>query len=127
MASVLKPEELESYRKALLDLRSRLRDDVDQMTDEALNGAGSEASGNLSTMPLHMADLGTENFEQEFTLGLIESERATLEQVREALLRMEEGTFGHCLECRDPIAKTRLQAIPYTRYCIECARKLEKQ
>ena len=125
MAHVLKQDELESFRKVLLNLRARLRGDLDQMTDEALRRTQSEASGNLSNVPLHMADLGTENYDQEFTLGLIESEQATLEQVQSALGRLNAGTFGKCEECHEPIAKPRLQALPYTRHCIQCARKLE--
>ena len=65
-----------------------------------------------------MADLGTENYDQEFTLGLIENEQGTLELVNEALDRMENGTFGQCVECDEPISKPRLQAIPYARHCI---------
>ena len=126
MATALKTDEVESFRKILLTLRSRLQGDLDQMTDEALNRAG-EGSGNLSNMPLHMADLGTENFDQEFTLGLIENEQDTLEQVRAALGRIDASTFGTCDECGEPISKSRLQALPYTPVCIECARKREGQ
>jgi RNA polymerase-binding transcription factor DksA len=125
MATTLKPDELETLRKSLLGLRARLRGDLDQMTDEALRRSQPEASGNLSNVPLHMADLGTENDDQEFTLGLIENEQATLEQVLDALDRMTSGRFGHCTECGESIAKARLQALPYTPHCIQCARKLE--
>jgi RNA polymerase-binding transcription factor DksA len=125
MASVLKNEELLSFRQILVSLRARLRGDLDQMTDEALQRHGAESSGNLSNLPLHMADIGTENYDQEFTLGLIENEQATLEQVQEALGRLDAGSYGRCQECQGSIAKPRLQALPYTRHCIECARKLE--
>jgi DnaK suppressor protein len=127
MASVLKTEELETFRKTLLDLRSRLRGDLDQMTDEALRRDQPDSSGNLSNVPLHMADVGTENYDQEFTLGLIENEQGTLEQVNEALDRLSQGTFGRCVECNEPISKPRLQALPYTRHCIQCARQLESR
>jgi RNA polymerase-binding transcription factor DksA len=125
MASVLKSEELESFRNALLVLRSRLRGDLDQMTDEALRRDQPDASGNLSNVPLHMADIGTENYDQEFTLGLIENEQGTLELVNEALNRLNHGNYGRCEECKEPISKPRLQALPYTRHCIQCARELE--
>src|SRR5580693_454789 len=125
MASVLKNEDLVSYRQVLQTLRSRLRGDLDQMTDEALRRDNNGGTGNLSNVPLHMADLGTDNYDQEFTLGLIENEQGTLELVEEALERMENGTYGQCAECGEPIAKPRLQAIPYARHCIKCARKLE--
>ena len=127
MANALKTEELESYRNMLQGLRSRLRGDLDQMTDEALRRNQNETSGNLSNVPLHMADVGTENYDQEFTLSLIENEQATLEQVQSALNRIDVGNYGRCEECLEPIAKPRLQALPYTRHCIQCARKLESR
>jgi DnaK suppressor protein len=125
MSSVLKNDELESYRETLQDLRARLRGDLNQMTDEALHWDNAGGTGNLSNVPLHMADLGTDNYDQEFTLELIENEQGTLELVVEALDRMEKGTFGQCVECDEQISKPRLQAIPYARHCIVCARKLE--
>ena len=125
MATVLKNEELDSFRHILHHLRSRLRGDLDQMTDEALRRNMTSGSGNLSNVPLHMADVGTENYDQEFTLGLIENEQETLELVHEALTRLDQGKFGLCVECGEPIPRPRLQAIPYTRHCIGCARKME--
>jgi RNA polymerase-binding protein DksA len=125
MAASLKSEELDSFRNALQGLRSRFRGDLSQMTDEALRRNVAESSGNLSNVPLHMADVGTENYDQEFTLGLIESEQGTLDLINEALGRIEQGKFGLCVECGEPIAKQRLAALPYARHCIQCARKLE--
>lgn len=123
----MKPAELESYREMLTRLRARLRGDLDQMTDEALRRDQPESSGNLSNVPLHLADVGTENYDQEFTLSLIENEQGTLELIHDALVRIDAKTFGICEECGQPIAKPRLQAIPYARHCIDCARELEKR
>ncbi len=127
MASAMKPEDLESFRETLLGLRARLRGDLDQMTDEALGRNQPESSGNLSNVPLHMADVGTENYDQEFTLSLIENEQGTMEQIREALGRIDAGTFGKCEECGETIARPRLQALPYAKYCIGCAREMESR
>jgi RNA polymerase-binding transcription factor DksA len=125
MSGAFKTDELELFRDTLQGLRARLRGDLDQMTDEALRRDNNGGTGNLSNVPLHMADLGTDNYDQEFTLGLIETEQSTLELVNEALSRMEKGTYGLCVECSEPISKARLQAIPYAKNCIGCARKLE--
>jgi len=125
MAASLKPEEIESYRRLLGSLELRLRGSVDQLTDEALRRNQAEGSTNLSNVPLHMADVGTENYDQEFTLGLIENEQETLKLIDEAKDRLKDGTYGRCTECEQPVAKARLAALPYTRYCIDCARKLE--
>src|SRR3954464_4338958 len=107
MASVLKNDELESFRKVLLGLRSRLRGDLDQMTDEALRRDQPDSSGNLSNVPLHMADVGPENYNHEFTLENIENEQEPLGEVNEALNRINGGTFGRCEECSEPIARPR--------------------
>ncbi|GAC1337302.1 MAG: hypothetical protein NVSMB14_04620 [Isosphaeraceae bacterium] len=124
--AALKSEEIETFRRTLLDLRARLRGDLEQMTDEALKRNQPDASGNLSNMPLHMADVGSENYEQEFTLGLIENEQTTLDQIHDALERIESGAFGRCSQCDGAIAKPRLQALPYAKHCIDCARLVEQ-
>ena len=118
--------ELNTYRQQLTDLRNRLRGDVSHLTNEALRQLGGEASGSLSNTPIHMADLGTDNFDQEFTLGLIQNEEQALDEITAALDRLQQGTFGRCEECHKDIPRARLQALPYARYCVECARKLEQ-
>jgi RNA polymerase-binding transcription factor DksA len=118
--------EIDTYRQQLLNLRQRLRGDVSHLTSEALRKTGGEASGSLSNTPIHMADLGTDNFEQEFTLGLIQNEEQALDEIAGALDRLDQNVFGRCEECHKEIPRPRLQALPYTRYCVECARKLEQ-
>lgn len=118
--------ERETYRETLLTLRSRLKGDVTHLADEALRARGGEASGSLSNAPLHMADLGTDNFEQEFTLNLLQNQEQALTEIDEALERIKQGSFGLCEECQEPIPKARLQALPYTRHCVACARKLQQ-
>ena len=127
MATALKPEELKSFRTSLEGLRARLKGDLHQLTDEALGSGQGENSGNLSNVPLHLADAATDNFDQEFDLSMIENEQETLNQVEEALVRIDAGTFGKCAECGTMVAKPRLQALPYTTLCIDCARALESR
>jgi RNA polymerase-binding transcription factor DksA len=119
--------ELEAYRQSLLTLRSRVTGDVSHLSDEALRQNQKEASGNLSSMPIHMADIGSDNFEQEFTLNLLANEETVLAEIAGALERIDDGSFGRCEECQAPIPKTRLKELPYTRYCVQCARKLEQR
>jgi DnaK suppressor protein len=117
--------ELVAYKELLLSLRARLRGDVSQMANAALKKSRSEANGDLSTMPIHMADIGSDNFEQEFTLSLMENEGVTLDQIESSLERIEEGTYGQCEECGVKIPKARLNAIPYATLCIRCAEQQE--
>ena len=121
----MKKAEMNEYKDRLLALRARLRGDVTQLADEALKRNRQEASGDLSTMPIHMADIGSDNFEQDFTLTLLESEEGTLEQIEIALARIADGTYGTCENCGATIPKPRLQAIPYAMRCVDCARKQE--
>ncbi len=119
--------EQEKYRRELLDLSGRLRGDVAQGEHAALRKTGGEGSGNLSNMPTHPADLATDNFEQETAVSLLETQEQMLAQTVAALRRLKDGSFGKCQECSKPIATERLQAIPYTPYCVHCARTLEAQ
>jgi len=122
----MKKAEMMSFRDLLLALRVRLRGDVSQMADATLKKNRSEANGDLSSMPIHMADIGSDNFEQEFTLSLMESEGGTLEQIETSLERIEDGTYGQCEECGLKIPKTRLKAVPYATMCVKCASELEQ-
>ena len=120
----LSTEELREFNQLLLDKRAELAGDVTRLTNEALNSKGPE-HGEHSAMPIHMADLGTDNWEQEFTLGLLANEQALIREIDEALARIENKTYGICLAMHKRISKARLRAKPWAKYCIEYARVLE--
>jgi RNA polymerase-binding protein DksA len=124
---MMNKSEMEAYRKQLVELQNRLDGDVSHLADEALRKNQRDASGNLSSMPIHMADIGTDNFEQEFTLNLLQNEESVLKEISAAFDRLDKGTFGKCEDCGHAIPKPRLAALPYTRFCVDCARKLERQ
>ena len=122
----MKKPDMKVFKEKLLALRARLRGDVNQLADAALHKNRSEASGDLSSMPIHMADIGSDNFEQEFTLSLMQSEEGTLDLIENALERIEEATYGQCEECGVKIPKARLNALPYASLCIKCASEQEQ-
>lgn len=126
-AASLKPDEIEGFRRLLLDARRQLAGDVDHMQNEALRRSRSDASGDLSLMPIHMADIGTDNYEQEFTIGLIENETETVREIDAALERIQNGTYGICEATRRPIGKTRLRVMPWARYCVTHERSEESK
>ena len=109
-------------RERLLALRARLRGDTTQMEDNALN----KDHNKTTSMPNHMAELGSDNFGQEFTLSLLERENDALHQIEAAIERIEDGSYGQCEECGGKITKPRLEAIPYTALCVRCASQQEK-
>jgi len=117
--------ELDRYRDKLVHLAHRLVGNVSGLTNEALRTTGGEASGNLSNIPMHLADLASDNFEQETSLGLLEMQGQTLDEVNAALDRIHQGTYGRCLDCGAEISAGRLDALPYTPHCIKCARKAQ--
>lgn len=120
-------KEMESYRDRLIALGQRLEGDVSELQGEALRQTGGEEAGSLSNVPLHPADLGTDTYEQEVATDLLGTERDNLVAVREALDRIEQGTYGRCKNCDREIPKQRLDAVPYATLCIDCARKLQAQ
>jgi len=118
-------EETDRFRTRLQSLASRLRGQVSGLVDEALRGSGGEASGGLSNTPIHLADLASDTYEQETSLGLLEQQGETLQAVAAALWRIEEGTYGSCQECGKAITTGRLEAVPYTPHCIDCAHEMQ--
>ena len=124
--SPLSKAEITEFRKMLLEKRRSLIGDMNGMQTEALRTNRQDGSGDLSLMPDHPANIATDNFEQEFTLGLLESERTLLKEINEALERIQAGTFGMCLGTGEPISKPRLVARPWAKYGIEYARMIEK-
>ncbi len=118
--------DIEHFRQILLEKRHEIIGNVNEMKDEALKKSRLDASGDLSSMPIHMADIGTDNYEQEFALGLMDSERKLLNEIDDALQRIENKTYGICEATGKPIGKARLQAQPWARYCVEHARMLEQ-
>jgi DnaK suppressor protein len=122
----MKKAEMLAFRDKLCSIRSRLRGDVTAMAEVALRKSGMEGSDSAG-MPIHMAELGSDNFEQEFTLSLMETEEDTLALIETALERISDGNFGRCVQCDGQIAKARLNAIPYTPVCIKCAEAMENR
>lgn len=116
-----KPD-LTLHRKRLLALRARLQGDMTQMEDNALNKDHSKTT----SMPNHMAELGSGNFDQELLLNLLGSDKDALDQIDGALKRIEEGSFGQCEKCGVKILKARLEAIPYAALCVQCASQEEE-
>jgi DnaK suppressor protein len=118
---------LRSLREQLLSLAKRLGADATHLEDEVFPEVGRATTGNLSKVPLHPADLATDHSEQEKTMGLLEREQQTLHEITAALARIEQETFGRCEECGEEIPDARLEAVPYARHCIDCARKIEAE
>lgn len=119
----LTAKQLRYYRDLLLRKRAELIGDLNAMESAALRSSG----GNLSHMPIHMADIGTDTYDQDFMLGLAETERKQLREIDDALRRIEEKTYGVCHMTGKDIPRARLDAKPWAKYTIEAARLVENQ
>ena len=108
----------------LLEKRRDLLGDMSGIAAGAFRGGNG--GGDLSSMPTHPADIGSDNYEQEFSLGLLESERALLEEIDDALARIANRTYGMCVGTGKPIGIPRLNARPWSKYGIEYARMVEQ-
>ncbi len=118
----LSDKDLDQYRQVLLRSRAELIGRVDSLEDEALRSSG----GNLSNMPLHMADVGTDTFDQEFALNMAASDREKLAEIDAALQRIMDRTYGVCQLTGKPIPKARLDANPLAKHTVEAARLVER-
>lgn len=116
-------KELERYREILLKKRHELVGDVANLEGEALNAS----SGSLSHTPQHIAEQGTESFDQALSLDIAQVDRNLIKEIDEALTRIAAGTYGVCLLMHKPISKDRLEELPWTKYSIEGARELERR
>ncbi|MBI4436002.1 MAG: TraR/DksA C4-type zinc finger protein [Candidatus Omnitrophica bacterium] len=120
-------KEFETFREMLLEKRQSVLENIQQIEKNTLKKSPREASGDLSGYTYHMADMATDNYDTELSLNLASSEQRVLHEIDEALKRIEEGTYGDCLDCGKKISQQRLKAVPYTTYCITCQEKQEKK
>lgn len=116
-------KDIKFFKEMLLELRRRMHGDVSTIQKSATKKNRADDSDNRTSMPTHPADIGSDNFDQEFALSLAEVGSGRIREVEEALEKIENGTYGVCEECGSRITKKRLEAIPYAALCIDCANK----
>ena len=112
--------ELTKLRKALLEMRAALVGDVSQLENEALKSRGTGVSVD------HMADHGSDSYNLDHSITLLEKQSGALKEIDAALGRMKEGTYGICEKTGKKIARARLRAIPYARLSIEAQMEEEQ-
>jgi DnaK suppressor protein len=114
----IKPEWAKFYER-LLELREQLLSQMD--------GLAKESAQEMAGYSLHMADSGTDNFDRDFALSLLSSDQDAIYEIEEALKRIEKNTYGICELTGKPIPRTRLEAIPWTRFTVHAQAELEKE
>lgn len=109
---------LEAFKKRLEDRQRELRQTVNRTAQDGRD-ADTESVQDI-------ADRAAQSYNKEFLFHQSNNERQLLQMVESALTRIHEGTFGQCISCGEEINPKRLDAVPWTRHCIECQEKLEK-
>jgi len=115
IAARLTPAEIEQFETALRDKRRLLTSDVQSLED-----ADTRDPSEVSSFSTHLADLGSDRAESDVSLGRRASASSEIQEIDEALERIQDGSFGLCESCEKPIARERLEAIPYARLCMPC-------
>ena len=113
--------DLNRYKQKLLLLRGRLTGEVDRIIEAVQQDV--QPPGTISNLPVHPADQANDGLDVE--VDILKNEQDILREVDEALGRVEDGTFGRCQRCEQSIDPQRLDAIPFTPYCVRCAGEVE--
>lgn len=122
----LSRDDLNFYRELLFNLKEDILQQIRDISKDTLMKSQKDISGNVSGYSLHMADVASDNYEREFSLGRVSGERSIILEIDEALKRIEDKNYGLCEKCEKHIAKIRLKAIPYAKFCKKCQEEKEK-
>ncbi len=115
-SAALSPKALGVFKDLLLAMRKRLSGQMNALKNDSLE----------SVDWLNLEEDGTDIFERQFALNIVSSENEMLQEIDDALERVEEGTYGICQSCNGPIGEARLKALPFVKTCVVCQSKMEK-
>lgn len=115
------------FKKLTLKRKEEIIDQINHISEDTLKKSQKDAAGDISGYTYHMADIATDTYDREFSIGLASNERKLIYEIDDAVKKIEDGTYGICEECKNLISKTRLKAIPYARLCLKCQEKTEKK
>lgn len=120
-------KDLTYFKKLILDRKDEIVTEIKHISEDTLKKSQRDAAGDISGYTYHMADIATDTYDREFSMGIASNERKLIYDIDDALKRIEDGSYGTCEDCKGVIAKTRLKAIPYARLCLKCQEKREKR
>lgn len=122
----LNKDQMKQFRQLLITERAKLAGEIKNIAQET-SKSPREASGDLSAYTVHMADMAADTYERELSMNIVSSEQQILYQIDDALKRLDDGSYGVCQQCNQPITMSRLKAVPYASHCIECQRAKEQK
>ncbi len=122
----LTKQQLKQFRQLLVIERAKCAGEIKSIAEDT-SKSPRDASGDLSAYTVHMADMAADTYERELSMNIVSSEQEILYQIDDALKRIDDGSFGICLQCNKPITMSRLKAVPYASMCIACQRVKEQK
>ena len=122
----LSKEQQKQFRQLLITERAKLAGEIKSIVQET-SKSPREASGDLYGYTMHMADMAADTYERELSMNIVSSEQEMLYQIDDALKRLDEGSYGVCQQCNQPITMSRLKAVPSASLCIGCQRAKEQK
>ena len=122
----LSKDQVKQLRQLLITERAKLAEEIKSIAREA-STSPRDASGDLSAYTVHMADMAADTYDRELSMNIASSEQEVLYQIDDALKRLDDGSYGVCQQCNQPIAMSRLKAVPYASLCIACQRSKEQK
>jgi len=125
-AIVVDKKDAGEFKKRLVDLRTKISDEIRQIGGGTLKQSQRDASGDLSAYTFHMADVASDSFERERSWDRASVEQKVLFSIDDALKKIDDGIYGQCEGCEKKINKERLKAIPYAKFCRSCKEGFEK-
>jgi RNA polymerase-binding transcription factor DksA len=114
-------QQIDHHRQQLEALLMRVKGDASAVAETALGPSGGQITGELSDAPTHLGDRGSEEYMTEMNALLLENEQHIVTESRAALERIQAGTYGRCENCGQELGRQRLDALPYTQFCVQCA------
>ena len=115
----LTKKQLEHFKKKLLDEKNKVLEEMGDLQSNNLMQSISDQSGEVSRYSYHLGDTASLSYGREFSMGLAERQQKHLEQVDEALQRIEDGTYGLCKVTGEIIPKERLEEVPVAKYSVK--------
>jgi DnaK suppressor protein len=125
-SSAARKLDLAHFKALLLEERKRVLAELGYIEDNYIGKTPREATGSGSAYSMHPADMGTDSIEQEKAYLIGAASGAVLEDIDEALSRVDQAGFGICQRCGGAISVERLEAVPYARLCVKCKTKSER-
>ena len=120
-------KDLQDFEQRLIAERRKIMKEMGYLENTVLKVNQRDSSGDLSGYSFHMADVGTDAMEREKAFLFASSEGRLLIEIDDALRKVYAGDYGRCEVCEQPIARARLEAMPYARLCVSCKEREERE